>query len=126
MKESTSEQETELHDNVPTSATERQLEVKVDDLVKESEDRDKEKGKDGEKEKSKEKDLDKKNEREKEKGRVLDGASLDNLLQRLPGCVSRDLIDQLTVFTHLIISVLFVIDCHNQATFDFPRLSFAT
>uniref|UniRef100_A0A804NTM4 MIF4G domain-containing protein n=1 Tax=Zea mays TaxID=4577 RepID=A0A804NTM4_MAIZE len=95
--ESTSEQETELHDNVPTSATERQLEVKVDDLVKESEDRDKEKGKDGEKEKSKEKDLDKKNEREKEKGRVLDGASLDNLLQRLPGCVSRDLIDQLTV-----------------------------
>uniref|UniRef100_A0A804NTM6 MIF4G domain-containing protein n=1 Tax=Zea mays TaxID=4577 RepID=A0A804NTM6_MAIZE len=94
---STSEQETELHDNVPTSATERQLEVKVDDLVKESEDRDKEKGKDGEKEKSKEKDLDKKNEREKEKGRVLDGASLDNLLQRLPGCVSRDLIDQLTV-----------------------------
>jgi len=124
--ESTSEQETELHDNVPTSATERQLEVKVDDLVKESEDRDKEKGKDGEKEKSKEKDLDKKNEREKEKGRVLDGASLDNLLQRLPGCVSRDLIDQLTVFTHLIISVLFVIDWHNQATFDFPRLSFAT
>ncbi|EES07187.1 hypothetical protein BDA96_04G237300 [Sorghum bicolor] len=95
--ESTSEQDTELHDNVQTSATEHQLEVKVDDVVKESEDKDKEKGKDGEKEKSKEKDLDKKNEREKEKGRALDGASLDNLLQRLPGCVSRDLIDQLTV-----------------------------
>ena len=110
MKESTSEQETELHDSVQNSATEHQLEVKVDDVVKESEDKDKEKGKDGEKEKYKEKDLDKKNEREKEKGRALDGANLDNLLQRLPGCVSRDLIDQLTVFTHLIISVLFILD----------------
>ena len=110
MKESTTEQDTELHDNVQNSATEHQLEVKVDDVVKESEDKDKEKGKDGEKEKSKDKDLDKKNEREKEKGRALDGANLDNLLQRLPGCVSRDLIDQLTVFTHLIISVLFILD----------------
>ncbi|KAG2660031.1 regulator of nonsense transcripts UPF2-like [Panicum virgatum] len=95
--ESTSEQETELHDNAQTSATEHQLEVKVDDGVKDSEDKDKDRGKDGEKEKPKEKDLDKKNEREKEKVRALDGASLDNLLQRLPGCVSRDLIDQLTV-----------------------------
>ncbi|PUZ76674.1 hypothetical protein GQ55_1G309400 [Panicum hallii var. hallii] len=95
--ESTSEQETEVHDNAQTSATEHQLEVKVDDGVKDSEDKDKDRGKDGEKEKSKEKDLDKKNEREKEKVRALDGASLDNLLQRLPGCVSRDLIDQLTV-----------------------------
>ncbi|KAG2652513.1 hypothetical protein PVAP13_1NG357700 [Panicum virgatum] len=95
--ESTSEQETELHDNAQTCAPEHQLEVKVDDGVKDSEDKDKDRGKDGEKEKSKEKDLDKKNEREKEKVRALDGASLDNLLQRLPGCVSRDLIDQLTV-----------------------------
>ncbi|KAL5665927.1 hypothetical protein ACJX0J_026035, partial [Zea mays] len=95
--ESTSEQETELHDDFQTSATEHQLEVKLDGGVKESDDKDKEKGKDGEKEKSKEKDLDKKNDREKEKGRAMDGASLDNILQRLPGCVSRDLIDQLTV-----------------------------
>uniref|UniRef100_A0A804PKK4 MIF4G domain-containing protein n=1 Tax=Zea mays TaxID=4577 RepID=A0A804PKK4_MAIZE len=94
---STSEQETELHDDFQTSATEHQLEVKLDGGVKESDDKDKEKGKDGEKEKSKEKDLDKKNDREKEKGRAMDGASLDNILQRLPGCVSRDLIDQLTV-----------------------------
>ncbi|TKW40460.1 hypothetical protein SEVIR_1G247700v4 [Setaria viridis] len=95
--ESTSEQEIELHDNAQTSANEHQLEVKVDDGAKDNEDKDKERGKDGEKEKFKEKDLDKKNEREKEKVRGLDGASLDNLLQRLPGCVSRDLIDQLTV-----------------------------
>ncbi|KAF8768867.1 hypothetical protein HU200_007431 [Digitaria exilis] len=95
--ESTSEQDTELHDNAQTSATEHQSEVKVDDGVKDSEDKDKDRGKEGEKEKSKEKDMDKKNEREKEKVRALDGASLDNLLQRLPGCVSRDLIDQLTV-----------------------------
>jgi len=110
MKESTSEQETELHDNAQTCAPEHQLEVKVDDGVKDSEDKDKDKGKDGEKEKSKEKDLDKKNEREKEKVRALDGASLDNLLQRLPGCVSRDLIDQLTVLTHLVLSILFTLD----------------
>ena len=45
----------------------------------------------------KEKDNDKKGENEKENLRNLDGASLDALLQRLPGCVSRDLIDQLTV-----------------------------
>jgi len=110
MKESTSEQETELHDNAQTSATEHQLEVKVDDGVKDSEDKDKDRGKDGEKEKPKEKDLDKKNEREKEKVRALDGASLDNLLQRLPGCVSRDLIDQLMVLTHLVLSILFTLD----------------
>lgn len=57
----------------------------------------KEKNKDLEKEKGKEKDNDKKGENEKENLRNLDGASLDALLQRLPGCVSRDLIDQLTV-----------------------------
>ncbi|CAL5380510.1 unnamed protein product [Camellia sinensis] len=34
---------------------------------------------------------------EKEKIKGLQGTNLDGLLQRLPGCVSRDLIDQLTV-----------------------------
>ncbi|CAM9004096.1 unnamed protein product [Rhodiola kirilowii] len=34
---------------------------------------------------------------EKDKTKVLEGTKLDGLLQRLPGCVSRDLIDQLTV-----------------------------
>ncbi|KAI9082787.1 hypothetical protein K1719_035244 [Acacia pycnantha] len=58
---------------------------------------DKEKSKDLDKEKGKEKDNDKKGENEKENLRNLEGSSLDALLQRLPGCVSRDLIDQLTV-----------------------------
>jgi regulator of nonsense transcripts 2 len=47
----------------------------------------------------KEKDANKKGDIERETIRVVDGASLDNLLQRLPRCVSRDLIDQLTVIT---------------------------
>ncbi|KAB2078714.1 hypothetical protein ES319_A06G183200v1 [Gossypium barbadense] len=58
-------------------------------------DPDKEKGK--EKEREKEKDTDKKGENEKEKLKGSEGTNLDALLQRLPGCVSRDLIDQLTV-----------------------------
>lgn len=50
-------------------------------------------------EKGKEKEMEKKSEKEsdKEKAKGLEGANLDSLLQRLPGCVSRDLIDQLTV-----------------------------
>ncbi|KAH9311223.1 hypothetical protein KI387_026258, partial [Taxus chinensis] len=68
-----------------------------DDKCKEKED--KEKGKEMEKDKWKERDTDKKGEKENEKDKVksLDGPNLDTLLQRLPGCVSRDLIDQLTV-----------------------------
>lgn len=64
---------------------------------KEKEEVDKEKAKDSKKEKGKEKDGDKKLENEKEKGKSLDVANFERLLQRLPGCVSRDLIDQLTV-----------------------------
>ncbi|KAL1191567.1 Regulator of nonsense transcripts UPF2 [Cardamine amara subsp. amara] len=64
---------------------------------KEKEEVDKEKAKDAKKEKGKEKDGDKKLEHEKEKGKSLDVANFERLLQRLPGCVSRDLIDQLTV-----------------------------
>ncbi|XP_006647558.1 regulator of nonsense transcripts UPF2 [Oryza brachyantha] len=95
--ESIAEQDIEVHDTAQTSSiTEYQLEGKADDGVKDSEEKDKDKGKGADKEKSKEKDFDRK-EREKEKIRAVDGASLDNLLQRLPGCVSRDLIDQLTV-----------------------------
>uniref|UniRef100_A0A6N2MDX3 MIF4G domain-containing protein n=1 Tax=Salix viminalis TaxID=40686 RepID=A0A6N2MDX3_SALVM len=62
-------------------------------------DPEKEKGKekDPEKEKGKEKDAERKGENEKEKLKSLEGANLDALLQRLLGCVSRDLIDQLTV-----------------------------
>lgn len=64
---------------------------------KEKDEVDKEKAKDAKKEKGKEKDSDKKLDSEKEKGKSLDVANFERLLQRLPGCVSRDLIDQLTV-----------------------------
>ncbi|PON64321.1 26S proteasome regulatory complex, non-ATPase subcomplex, Rpn1 subunit [Trema orientale] len=64
---------------------------------KDKEEKDKEKSKDPEREKGKEKDSDKKGENEKEKLKSVEGTNLDALLQRLPGCVSRDLIDQLTV-----------------------------
>ena len=49
-------------------------------------------------------------ENEKEKLKNIEGTNLDALLQRLPGCVSRDLIDQLTVITSL-----------SQINFDFFR-----
>lgn len=64
---------------------------------KDKEEKDKEKAKDPEKDKGKEKDAERKGDVEKEKVKGLEGTSLDALLQRLPGCVSRDLIDQLTV-----------------------------
>ncbi|XP_062080279.1 regulator of nonsense transcripts UPF2-like [Humulus lupulus] len=59
--------------------------------------KDKEKSKDPEKEKGKEKNADKKGDTEKEKLKSIEGTNLDALLQRLPGCVCSDLIDQLTV-----------------------------
>ncbi|PKI43287.1 hypothetical protein CRG98_036373 [Punica granatum] len=64
---------------------------------KDKEEKDKEKTKDLDKEKGKEKDTERKGEHEKEKVKGSEGTTLDALLQRLPGCVSRDLIDQLTV-----------------------------
>ncbi|XP_059456237.1 regulator of nonsense transcripts UPF2 [Corylus avellana] len=64
---------------------------------KDKEEKDKEKTKDSDKEKGKEKEADKKGEIEKEKLKSIEGTNLEALLQRLPGCVSRDLIDQLTV-----------------------------
>lgn len=57
----------------------------------------KEKNKEFDKEKGKDKDAEKKGDKEKEKHKGLDGTNLETLLQRLPGSVSRDLIDQLTV-----------------------------
>ena len=67
---------------------------------KEKEEKDKEKSKDPEKERGKEKEADRKGDVDKEKLKSLEGTSLDALLQRLPGSVSRDLIDQLTVILH--------------------------
>jgi len=75
---------------------------------KDKEEKDKEKVKDSEKEKGKEKDAERKGENEKEKLKSLEGTNLDALLQRLPGCVSRDLIDQLTVITLLLFFFFFL------------------
>ncbi|KAK9282639.1 hypothetical protein L1049_010858 [Liquidambar formosana] len=72
-------------------------EAKSTEKGKDKEEKDKEKSKDPDKEKGKEKDVERKGENEKEKLKGLEGTNLDGLLQRLPGCVSRDLIDQLTV-----------------------------
>lgn len=80
-------------DDKSTSATEKPIDKDKDDKDRTRDpekEKLKEKGKDGEKK------LDKETEKEKVKG--VEGASLDSLLQRLPGCVSRDRIDQLTVF----------------------------
>jgi len=85
------EQSAASDDKVATLASERPREKEKDDKDKsrEVEDKGKEKEKEGEKKGEK--------EMEKEKVKGVEGASLDSLLQRLPGCVSRDLIDQLTV-----------------------------
>ncbi|GLT88919.1 hypothetical protein SLE2022_069260 [Rubroshorea leprosula] len=72
-------------------------ESKTIEKGKEREEKDNERIKDPDKEKGKEKDSDRKAESEKEKLKGPDGTNLDALLQRLPGCVSRDLIDQSTV-----------------------------
>ncbi|CAI9091024.1 OLC1v1025941C1 [Oldenlandia corymbosa var. corymbosa] len=65
--------------------------------LKDRDEKDKDKSKESDKERGKEKETEKKGESEKEKVKGVEGANLDALLQRLPGCVSRDLIDQLTV-----------------------------
>ncbi|XP_009778348.1 regulator of nonsense transcripts UPF2 [Nicotiana tabacum] len=64
---------------------------------KDEKDKEKTKDKETDKEKAKEKEAERKGEGDKEKARGVEGANLDGLLQRLPSCVSRDLIDQLTV-----------------------------
>ncbi|XP_020684211.1 regulator of nonsense transcripts UPF2 isoform X1 [Dendrobium catenatum] len=90
------EPENVVQENVEVNVdTELSLDGKADEKAKDEE-KDKEKGKEAEKEKHKVKESERKGD-EKDKLKALDGASLDALLQRLPGCVSRDLIDQLTV-----------------------------
>lgn len=101
MKESTSEvvesqQTTEDTTEVPTDSGST-ADGSNTEQPKEKEEVHKEKAKDAKKEKGKEKDSDRKVDHEKEKGKSLDVANFERLLQRLPGCVSRDLIDQLTV-----------------------------
>nr|CAD1827855.1 unnamed protein product [Ananas comosus var. bracteatus] len=98
QNESSADVDMEVHDNAEASAeSESPGEVKADEKGKDRENKDKEKTKDPEKEKSKEKETERKGESDKDKVKGHDGTSLDNLLQRLPGCVGRDLIDQLTV-----------------------------
>ncbi|KAL6011591.1 Regulator of nonsense transcripts upf2 [Asimina triloba] len=90
--------QTVVHDNIEAPVdSESSQDGKTDEKGKDKEDKEKDKVNDSDKEKGKEKDTDKKGEAEKEKLKNLDGTNLDGLLQRLPGCVSRDLIDQLTV-----------------------------
>lgn len=94
------ETETQALETPPTVLDDKSTSSAVE-KPKDKDKGDKDRSRDPEKEKLKEKDkdgekkLDKETEKEKVKG--AEGASLDSLLQRLPGCVSRDLIDQLTV-----------------------------
>ncbi|CAH9111210.1 unnamed protein product [Cuscuta epithymum] len=67
------------------------------DIIKDKDEKDKEKNKEADKDKGKEKESERKVDSEKDKVKGLEGANLEGLFQRLPGCVSRDLIDQLTV-----------------------------
>lgn len=65
----------------------------------EKDEKDPEKTKDPDKEKGKVKDTGRRG-KEKHKIQALEGTNLHGLLQRLPCCVSRDQIDQLTVMTY--------------------------
>ncbi|KAI3809007.1 hypothetical protein L1987_24972 [Smallanthus sonchifolius] len=81
------------HDTAETSADAAVPPDSKNEKRKDEDEKDKGSTKESEKVKGKEKD----GEIEKEKLRGPEGTNLDGLLQRLPGCVSRDLIDQLTV-----------------------------
>ncbi|XP_074584194.1 regulator of nonsense transcripts UPF2 [Curcuma longa] len=96
QSENTLELDTDTQDAAETSVdSESSPKCKTEEKGKDKDEKDKEKMRDSEKEKPKD-DIEKK-DGEKDKIKGLDGTSLDSLLQRLPGCVSRDLIDQLTV-----------------------------
>uniref|UniRef100_A0A803M476 MIF4G domain-containing protein n=1 Tax=Chenopodium quinoa TaxID=63459 RepID=A0A803M476_CHEQI len=99
-----SEQHAKAHDQSSDAASEPdQCHIAIEDNFEPSvdsptlQDEEKEKSKEVDKERVKDKDADKKGDKEKEKHKGLDGTNLETLLQRLPGSVSRDLIDQLTV-----------------------------
>ncbi|KAL2555376.1 Regulator of nonsense transcripts UPF2 [Forsythia ovata] len=79
------------------SADSGALQEDKDGKGKDKEEKDKERAKEHDREKGKEKDAERRGENEKDKVKGLEGTNLDALLQRLPSCVSRDLIDQLTV-----------------------------
>ncbi|KAL2455694.1 Regulator of nonsense transcripts UPF2 [Abeliophyllum distichum] len=79
------------------SADSGALQEDKDGKGKDKEEKEKERAKEHDREKGKEKEAERRGENEKDKVKGLEGTSLDALLQRLPSCVSRDLIDQLTV-----------------------------
>ncbi|KAI3691889.1 hypothetical protein L6452_31691 [Arctium lappa] len=85
------------HDTGETSGDAGVLPDRKNEKRKDEDEQDKGSMKESDKDKGKEKDGETKGEIEKEKLRGPEGTNLDGLLQRLPGCVSRDLIDQLTV-----------------------------
>ncbi|KAF5959498.1 hypothetical protein HYC85_000707 [Camellia sinensis] len=86
-----------IPDSAEVSTDSGTLQEAKNEKGKDKDEKDKEKAKDPDKEKGKDRDAERKGEIEKEKIKGLEGTNLDGLLQRLPGCVSRDLIDQLTV-----------------------------
>lgn len=91
--ECTMQPQTEVQDNGETSVSEHQTDRKVNEEANNRENTEIERL---DKEKNKKK-VSKKGDAEREKVRGIDGASLDSLLQKLPRCGSRDLIDRLTV-----------------------------
>ncbi|CAA2971180.1 regulator of nonsense transcripts UPF2 [Olea europaea subsp. europaea] len=84
-------------DTAEVSSDSGALQEDKDGKGKDKEEKDKERTKEPDKEKGKENDAERRGENEKDKVKGLEGTNLDALLQRLPSCVSRDLIDQLTV-----------------------------
>jgi len=85
--------QTEVQENGETSVSEHQTDRIANDEPKNRENTETERLA---KEKNQEK-VSREDGAEREKVRGIDGASLDSLLQKLPRCGSRDLIDQLTV-----------------------------
>nr|GEU67610.1 regulator of nonsense transcripts UPF2 [Tanacetum cinerariifolium] len=85
------------NDTGETSSDAGILPDRKNEKKKDDDEKDKASTKESDKDKVKEKEGDAKGEIEKEKLRGPEGTNLDGLFQRLPGCVSRDLIDQLTV-----------------------------
>ncbi|CAI9767454.1 unnamed protein product [Fraxinus pennsylvanica] len=84
-------------ETIEVSADSGALQEDKDGKAKDKEEKDRERTKEPDREKGKEKDSERRGENEKDKVKGLEGTNLDALLQRLPSCVSRDLIDQLTV-----------------------------
>lgn len=92
------ETETQASETPPTALDDKSTSGAAEKSKdKDKDDKDRSRDPEKDKLKEKEKEGEKKMDKDTEKVKGAEGASLDSLLQRLPGCVSRDLIDQLTV-----------------------------